>query len=43
MEIDNEVFKQNTDQVKGNATKLEYTNYDKIINGSPSFIQKILI
>ena len=28
MEMDNEIFKQNNaDQVKGNATKLEYTNY----------------
>ena len=44
MEMDNEVFKQNNaDQVKGNATKLEYTNYGKHINDSPSFIQKFLI
>ena len=28
---------------KSNATKLEYTNYGKNINGSPSFIQKFLI
>ena len=32
MEMDNEIFKQNNaDQVKGNATKLEYTNYGKNI------------
>ena len=44
MEMDNEIFKQNdTDQVKRNATKLEYTNQDKNINGSHSSIQKILI
>ena len=29
-EMDNGIFKQsNADQVKGNATKLEYTNYSK--------------
>ena len=44
MEMDNEIFKQNNaDQAKGNATKLEYTNYGKNINGSPSFVQKFLI
>ena len=44
MEMDNKLFKQNNaDQVKGNATKLEYTSYHKNINGSPSFIQKFLI
>ena len=44
MKVDNESFKQNNaDQVKGNATKLEYTNYGKNMNGSPSFIQKFLI
>ena len=44
MEMDNEIFKQNNaDQVKGNATKLEYTNYCENVNGSPSFIQKFLI
>ena len=42
MEIDKEIFKQNNaDQVKGNATKLEYTNYRKNINDSPSFISNI--
>ena len=44
MEMDNKFFKQNNaNQVKSNATKLEYTNYGKNINGSPSFIQKFLI
>ena len=44
MEMDIGISKQNNaDQVKGNATKLEYTNYGKNINGSPSFIQKFLI
>ena len=44
MEIDNESFKQNNaDQGKGNATKLEYTNYGKNVNSFPSFIQKFLI
>ena len=34
MEIDNEILKQsNCTHVKGNATKLEYTNYNKNING----------
>ena len=43
MEMENEIFKQNNaDQVKGNATKLEYTNYGKNIKGS-SFIQKFMI
>ena len=36
--MDNEIFKQdNTDQVKDNATKLEYTNYNKNVNCAPSF------
>ena len=40
MEMDNEILKQdNADQVKGNATKLEYTDYGKNINGSLSFIR----
>ena len=44
MEMDNEIFKQNNvDQAKGNATNLEYTNRDKNVNGSPSFIQKFLL
>ena len=44
MEMDHEIFKQNNaDQVKDNATKSEYTKYGKNINGSPSFIQKLLI
>ena len=44
MEMENEIFKQNNaDQVRGNAINLEYTNYGKNINGSPSFIQKFLI
>ena len=44
MEVDSEIFRQNNvDQAKGNATKLEYRNYDKNINGSPSFIQKFLV
>ena len=44
MEMDIGISKQNNaDQVKGSATKLEYTNYGKNINGSPSFIQKFLI
>ena len=39
MKMDNEIFKQdNTDQVKDNATKLEYTNYNKNVNCAPSFI-----
>ena len=39
METDNEIFKQNNaDQVKGNAAKVEYTNYSKNVNGSPSFV-----
>ena len=36
-------MKFSNDPVKGNATKLECTNYGKIINGSPSFITKLLI
>ena len=40
MEMDSEICKQN---YKGNATKLEYKNYSKNRNGSPSFIQKFLI
>ena len=44
MAMDNEIFKQNNvNQAKGNGTKLEYTNYGKNINGSPSFIQNFLI
>ena len=44
MEMDNEILKQdNADQVKGNATKLEYTDYGKNINSSLSFIRKSLI
>ena len=44
MVMDNEIFKQNNaDQVKDNATKLEYTNYGKNKNGSPSFSQKFLV
>ena len=44
MEMDNGVFKQNNaDQVKGNATKLEYTNYGRNINDILSFIQKFQI
>ena len=44
MEVNNEIFKlNNADQVKGNPTKLEYTNHSKYIKGSPSFIKKILI
>ena len=43
-EMENDIFKQkNADQVRGNAINLEYTNYGKNINGSPSFIQKFLI
>ena len=43
MEMDNEIFKQNNDdQVKDNPTKLEYTNYGKNINDSPSFIKVII-
>ena len=42
--MENEIFKQNNaDQVKDNAAKLEYTNYGKNVNDSPSFIQKCLI
>ena len=42
MEMENEIFKLNkADQVKGNATKLQYTNYSKNINGSPSFISDL--
>ena len=45
MEMDNEIVQQNNaGQVKANATKLEYTNYGKIMNkGKPSFIQTFLI
>ena len=44
MEMDNKIFKEdNVDQVKGNATKLEYTTYSKNIKGSHSFIPKFLI
>ena len=44
MNMGNEIFKQNNaDQVKDNATKLEYTNNGKNINGSRSVIQKFLI
>lgn len=40
MKLDNEIFKQNnTDKVKGNTTKLKYTNYGKNINAFLSFIQ----
>ena len=40
----NEKFKQNNaDHVKGNRSKLEYKNYGKNMNASPSFIQKFLI
>ena len=43
MEIDNEIFKQrNADQVKDNATKLEYKNYGKNVTGSP-LIKKFLL
>ena len=39
----NKIFKQNNaGQIKGNTTKLEYTNYGKNVNGS-SFSQKFLI
>ena len=31
------------DQLKDNATKLEYTNYGKNINGSPSFIHNSVL
>ena len=38
------MFKQNNaEQVKGNTTKFENTNYGKNMNGSPSFIQKFLV
>ena len=44
MEMDSKLLKQNiADHVKGNATKLEYTNYGKNINGCLSFIQKLLM
>ena len=44
MKMDKGIFKENNaDQVKGNASKLEYTNCRKNINGSPSFIQKFLV
>ena len=34
MEMDSKIFKRNNaDQVKANATKLEYTNYGKNVNG----------
>ena len=40
MKLDNEIFKQNnTDKVKGNTTKLEYTKYGKNINDFLSFLQ----
>ena len=39
--MDNKIFKQNNaDQVKSNATKLEYTNYCKNLSGSPYFYFK---
>ena len=39
MKMDNGIFHQNiAGQVNGNATKLEYTNHSKNINGSPSFV-----
>ena len=42
MEMDNKIIKQNNgDQVKSNATKLEYTNYCKNLNVSPYFYSKI--
>ena len=42
--MDNEIFKYNNgDEVKGNATKLECTNYGKNLKCCPSFIQKCLI
>ena len=41
IEMDNKIFKQNNaDQVKSNATKLEYTNYCKNLSGSPYFYFK---
>ena len=41
IEMDNKIFKQNNaDQVKSNATKLEYTNYRKNLSGSPYFYFK---
>ena len=41
MEMDNKFFKQNNaNQVKSNATKLEYTNYCKNLSGSPYFYFK---
>ena len=44
MKMDNEIFKQNNaDQVKDNATKLEYTIYGKYKSCSPPFIKKSLI
>ena len=39
--MDNKIFKQNNaDQVKSNATKLEYTNYCENLSGSPYFYFK---
>ena len=44
MKMDNEIFKENnSDQVKGNTAKLEYTKYGKNTNGLSSLIQKFLI
>ena len=44
MEMDNGIFKRNNaDEVKSKALKLECTNYGKNINGSPTLIQKFLI
>ena len=44
MKMDNYIFKKNiADQINGNATKFEYTNNGKNINGSLSFIQNFLI
>ena len=42
--MDNKFFKQtNVEQVKGNATKLEFANCTKNLNDSTSFIQKSLV
>ena len=42
MEMDKEIFKQNNaDQGKGNAAKLEYTNYGRNVTGSPFFYSKL--
>ena len=44
IEMDNKFFKQtNVEQVKGNATKLEFANCTKNLNDSTSFIQKSLV